>query len=205
MTTEDDARADSGAHLDEEQVVDIGVARSGFPETKQIGVVVDEGRAAECLGQLPRHRIAVPAGHDRRLDRAPGLEVDRTGQTHSHPGEPRPVPTHIPEQVAKTPDDDLQHDRGGLLDDQFLGALGKQVAARVGQREPGVRRAEIGGENELVRLLERQELRGPAGGAEPLLDRPDIARGRALVESRRDRRAGKAGEPLEITARLHPS
>src|SRR4029453_1622533 len=60
---DDDACADPGADLDEDEVVDAATASSGeLAERHHVDVVVDPDRGA-AGGEAPAHVVAVPAGH----------------------------------------------------------------------------------------------------------------------------------------------
>ena len=87
LAAADDARADAGGDLDEDEVVDVRVDRGVLAERHDVDVVVDEDRAAERGRDVGRDVVAVPAGHDRRRGRAPGGVLDRTGQAEADAGE----------------------------------------------------------------------------------------------------------------------
>ena len=67
----DDPGADAGADLDDDDVV-VADGDPGPPlaEGQDVDVVVDPDRRAVAVGEALAHRVAVPAGHDRRRDRA---------------------------------------------------------------------------------------------------------------------------------------
>ena len=73
----DDAAADAGADLDQEQVVGLAPVHPVLAAGHDVDVVVDEHGRAVAAGEPLRDREAVPAGHDRRVDRPPAVELDR--------------------------------------------------------------------------------------------------------------------------------
>ena len=89
LAVEVDAAADAGADLDEQQVVDrVGHAAVPLADAHDVDVVVDHDRAAVLAGQQLAHRVAVPAGHDRRRHRYAVTEAHRPGHADAHRGEP---------------------------------------------------------------------------------------------------------------------
>ena len=90
VAVRDDAGPDAGADLDDHHVVVAG-RHAGAPlaERQQVDVVVHPDRRAVPRGEPFPDRVAVPAGHDRRRDRAARSELDRTG----NPDADAPQPT----------------------------------------------------------------------------------------------------------------
>ena len=82
---DDDPAADPGADLDEEQVVDLAPVGPVLAQRHDVDVVVDQHRDAVAVGEALGDRVAVPAGHDRRVARAPGRVLDRPGDADADP------------------------------------------------------------------------------------------------------------------------
>ena len=76
---DDDAAADAGPDLDEQEVRDRAPVGPVFAEAHDVDVVVDEHRDAVPVGESLRHRVAVPAGHDRRVTRPARRMLNRAG------------------------------------------------------------------------------------------------------------------------------
>ena len=89
MPVRDDPRADARPDLDHD---DVGVAgrdaRPPLPERQDVDVVVDPDRGAIAGREPLPDRVAIPAGHDRRRDRAARVELDRTGHTDADAPQP---------------------------------------------------------------------------------------------------------------------
>src|SRR5699024_8005050 len=75
----DQAAADARGHLDEQQVVGIGPVAEVLTERHDVDVVIDERDDAEAFGEEALDVEAVPAGHDRWVDRSAGGVFDRSG------------------------------------------------------------------------------------------------------------------------------
>ena len=73
----DDAGADAGRDLHEHQVVDVGPGELPLAERHDVDVVVDQHRHVEAVAEPAGHVEAVPAGHDRRVDRATASSTRR--------------------------------------------------------------------------------------------------------------------------------
>ena len=82
----DDAAADPGADLDEQQVVGRAPVDPVLAAGHDVDVVVDEDRRAVAIREPLRDREVVPARHDRRADRAARC------RTRPGPGTPTPMP-----------------------------------------------------------------------------------------------------------------
>ena len=109
----DDARADTGADLDEDEIIDsAGTSFRSLAEGHDVDVVVDLNRHTEAIGKPLAHGVGVPAGHDRGSDWSPGLELDGTWETHTDtPGHtPRlsRYRPHIVEELLYVAEDDLR-------------------------------------------------------------------------------------------------
>ena len=74
----DDAGADAGGDLDEQQMPDVPPALVELAQRHQIDVVVDEHRCVDVLVHEGRNVEAVPARHDRRVPRPSRRELDRS-------------------------------------------------------------------------------------------------------------------------------
>jgi hypothetical protein len=74
----DDAGADAGAYLHEDEIVRVR-RDSAVPLSQghDVHVIVQKDRAGEAFRQKGGHRVAVPAGHDRRIHRNSAREIDR--------------------------------------------------------------------------------------------------------------------------------
>ena len=89
--------------LDEHQVVDVGQVGVLLPQRHDVHVVVDEHRDVEGPLHVAGHVVAVPARHDRRVDRAAGGVLDRTGQADADRRQLADVAALVGEQLARSP------------------------------------------------------------------------------------------------------
>src|SRR6266496_2420987 len=82
LPAEHDAAPDTGADLDEDEVVE-RPGDAGVPLAKRhdVDIVVDGDRTVPVTGQLVAYGITVPARHDRRRDRHTVAEAHGPGQT----------------------------------------------------------------------------------------------------------------------------
>jgi hypothetical protein len=79
----DDAATDAGTDLDQQQMLGIRPMHSVLAASHDVDVVVDEHRRAVAAREPLWDREVVPAGHDRRIDGPPALELD--GPRHADP------------------------------------------------------------------------------------------------------------------------
>src|SRR5690606_778568 len=108
----DDAAADTGGGLDEQQVLRVGPGGEVLAEGHDVDVVVHQHRhgdaAADVLGDVE----AVPAGHDRRVDRASGGVLDRAGEADADAQEVGLGPPRLVEELASSLDHPVQDGLG---------------------------------------------------------------------------------------------
>nr|BFE77910.1 hypothetical protein GCM10020093_005110 [Planobispora longispora] len=84
LAARDDARADPGGDLDEQQVVGLaGVDRAMLADGDHVHVVVEEDRAREALLDDRRDRHAGPVGHDAGALGAAGRELHGRGHAQA--------------------------------------------------------------------------------------------------------------------------
>ena len=95
----DDAGADAGRDLDEHEVGHVGQVGVLLAQRHDVHVVVDEHRYVEGPLHVRGHVVPVPSGHDRRVDRAAGRVLDRTGQADPDRGQLAGVTTLVGEQL----------------------------------------------------------------------------------------------------------
>ncbi len=77
LAVADDAAADAGADLDDEEVGQRALQAPELAERHQVDVVVDEDRRRVVFAQVVADREAVPVRHQRRVDELADFEVDR--------------------------------------------------------------------------------------------------------------------------------
>ena len=75
----DDAAADTGADLDDEEVLELAALAPEHAERHQVHVIVDEDGRIEDLAQVVADGIAVPTWHERRIHELADSEIDRAG------------------------------------------------------------------------------------------------------------------------------
>src|SRR5690606_15849738 len=130
----DDAAADAGADLDEEEVAH----RAGQPgvqlaQRHQVHVVVDEDGAPQLLPDRVADGEPVPAGHDRRDDRHAVAEADR-------PGDPDPGAVHLRDQplvaqLAEQVEGPFEDHGRALPDVALLADVPDDLQGAVGHRD----------------------------------------------------------------------
>ena len=122
------------------------------------------GRAV-ALGEALADRVAVPAGHDRRRDRAAGPELDGAGHADAdapqRPGDAAVVRGERVEQLVDAGEARLRAGR----DAGRLGVVGEDAAVEVGDRDIDAGGAEVGDEDVAGVGPEGQLARRPAAGA----------------------------------------
>ena len=96
----DDAGADAGGDLDQHEVVDVGEMGTPLAQRHDVDVVVDEDRDGVVALDVAGDVVPVPAGHDRRVDRAAGGVLDRAGQADADGGELGDLATVLAQQRA---------------------------------------------------------------------------------------------------------
>ncbi len=140
-----------------------------FAVRHEVRVVVDQDRhrgGAGVLGERSRQAasyvVAVPAGHDRRLDDPAGVGVDRAGDRESDAADlVRPV-ARLLQELGEPAAEFAEYGVGSVLDDQHAGVLGEDLA---GQREDGGPRVpgvQVGGEDDGVGVVELERDGGAA-------------------------------------------
>ena len=126
----DDAGADAGRDLHEHEVLDVRPGERAFAERHDVHVVVDEHRHLEVLLHPAGHVEAVPAGHDRRVHRAPGVVLDRAGHADADRRELVAVAAELLDEGEGGVDHPAEHGLGALRDVDALGALGEHRCRR---------------------------------------------------------------------------
>ena len=98
-----------------------GYAARVLAEGHQVDVVVDVDRGAEALLDPRGDGEAVPARHDRRLDRHPGGVLDRAGQADPDAGELGGGGAGLGHELARGRDQPAQRRLGAVGDVQLAG------------------------------------------------------------------------------------
>jgi hypothetical protein len=197
----DDPAADAGADLDEQEVALRAPVRPVLADGHDVHVVVDEDRHVEAPREAAGDRVAVPAGHDRRVDGPAGGELDRARNADADAPHLVRLAPGARQELRELRLDDAEHRVGARADVEVLGQLGERVAGEVHHREARVGGAEVGAEHDRAIAREDEAGGGPAAGRgqlgrladEPAFDEP--------VDALADRRAAHAGEPGEIGPR----
>ncbi len=181
-----DPAADAGADLDVEQVLDVAPVGPVLAQGHDVDVVVDEDRrAGVALGEPVGDREAVPAGHDRRVDRLPAAKA--TG-----PGMPTPIRARrrrapaLAEQLRGSGRGRAEDRSGPSRDVDVERQLGERPAGQVGDGESRVGRAQVGGEDDARLVVEGEHASAAAAGGLGVARLVDEARGAAAR-----RRAGR--------------
>ena len=135
----DDARADAGSHLDQQQVVDLRITRGSLAHDHRVHVVVDEHEGSEMPQSLGDVR-AVPTGHDRRADDGPVGELDGSWHRSAHP----PQRKIRVAQLGQTGGNSLEHHIRAVGDADRLVVTLQHGARQVGARQPHAGGADVG-------------------------------------------------------------
>src|SRR5690606_9417608 len=144
-----DAAADARRDLHEDEIVDIGPRHGAFAERRDVDVVVDEDAHVEVIVDPAANVEVVPPGHDGRVDGAAGRELDGTGKTDAHGRDVGTRAAHVGQQPAGVVDQPGEHGLGAVGDRDRVAVLRQDGAGEVGDRNRGVRRAEVGGDHDL--------------------------------------------------------
>jgi hypothetical protein len=141
----DDATANAGPDLDEQQVVGVAPAAPVFAKRHQVDIVVDQGVRAVSMCEPLGNWIAVPAGHDWRADRSPSLKFDWAWDTDAHATYLVDGPVHILEKRIEAFLQPGEHNLGPACDRTVLGGFGEDLPTEISDRQSAVRGSEIGG------------------------------------------------------------
>ena len=105
-------------------------------------------RAREFWSKEAGHVHAVPAGHERRGNRASGRELDRARQAHTNTQELRCTYAAHLEQVSRQSFDLGEHDVGTLADVGGLLTTRDGHGGEIAQRDMDARRPNVDAEDE---------------------------------------------------------
>ena len=159
----DDAAADAGADLDEQQVVGVAPVRPVLAEGHDVDVVVDEHR---------RRRSGVENQPGIEKPSQPGMIGGLTGcaASRTRPGparrcrcraRPRRVALDFGEQLVEALVDPRRAPaRGRRAMSMLERELGERRAGEVAHRQPRVRRAEVGDQHDAGELVEGEHVGG---------------------------------------------
>ena len=121
---------------------------------------------------------------------------------------PRTSATSVPhagEQRREVVDEPRQDDVGTGGDVELVGLLDEDVAGEVGDRQPAVGGAEVGGQHDAGGGVEHQPGRRPAAGGRtvaPLGQQPELEQ---CVDPLGDGRPRQPGEPGDVGPRARPT
>ena len=147
------------------------------------------------------HVEAVPAGHDRRVDRAAGGVLDGTGQPDADGGQVGEGSATGAHQVAHRVNDPGQHGLGSVGDQQPGVDLPEDRSVEVGQRGPGVGRADVDPHDQLGRGVEGEQCRRSATGGSGAAEGGDESQLHEGVDPRGDGRPRQSGGLRQLGAR----
>ena len=144
LAAADDARADAGGHLDEDEVLDVGVDGRVLAERHDVDVVVHQDGPPRAAADVGRDVVAVPARHDRRQRPAArwSARPGRAGRCPRRRG-PGAAPARRLQQRpagAHQRVEDVLADRGRCR--AACGPLGDDASAEVGERHERMCRPE---------------------------------------------------------------
>src|SRR5690606_32648263 len=169
----DDACADAGGDLHEDEVVDVGPGVLALAEGHDVDVVVDEHGRVEAGGESPRHVVVVPARHDRRVDGAPGGVFDGAGQPDPDREQVARGAVEGGEQALRLRGDPAQHRLGPLGDAHLLEGLGEHAAGEVAHPDAHVRGADVDAEDDAAARGDGELGGGAAAGGDRVADGGD--------------------------------
>ena len=199
-SVDDDARADPGADLDEDEVLDAAAAaRRELAERHHVHVVVEpHGHAAP--GEPRAHVVPVPPRHDRRRDRQRRLELDGARNADPDPPEASRQGRRLRLALVEELLDACEHRVRSGRDVGALGAVDEDLAREIGERDVHARRAEVGDEQVARVGAETEQPRRPASSrrAEAVLGEEAVVEER--VDALRDDRPAEAGRLDEAGA-----
>ena len=199
-SVDDDARADPGADLDEDEVLDAAAAaRRELAERHHVHVVVEpDGHAAS--GEPRAHVIPVPAGHDRRRDRQRRLELDGSRDADPDPPEASRQGPRLRLALVEELLDACEHRVRAGRDVGALCSVDEDLAREIGERDVHARRAEVGDEQIPGVGAEAEQPGRPASRrrAEPVLGQEAVVEER--VDALRDDRPAETRRLDEASA-----
>ena len=191
----DDAGADAGRDLDEEEVLDVGVGDGVLAERHDVDVVVDEHGHVEDAGHVSRHVVAVPPGHDRRAHRSAARVLHGAGHADADADEVGGGASGEVEHLRGRRGHPVEHDRGAVGDLEVLTDLAERSPREVGDSDATVGGAEVGADDDARLGVEGE----PDGGRPPVEARLAARRQQAAREQGVDSSAdGRTREPGQL-------
>ena len=168
-----------------------------------VHVVVDEHRRVVALGEPLGDREAVPAGHDRRVDRrADGERRPGRGRRRRSRARRPAVRPRAREQLEERARGRASSTASGPSAMSISsGASASGVGREVADRQARVRGAEVGGEHDAGGVVEGQHGRRAAAGRRAVAGLVDELVGEQRVDALGDGRAGEAGAARELGPR----
>ena len=196
----DDARADAGADLHEQQERLVAPVHPVLADRHDVHVVVDQRRHAEVLRQPLAHRVVVPARHDRRVHGPAGDVLDRPGQADADAAERAEVAAGLAQQLLDRRLEPGEQRVGAFGDRDVVRLLGEDLAAQVGDRDAGVGGADVGADHDAGLAVEGERGRRSAAGRRAVGPGHQPLVGEQHVDALGDGRAGQPGGGGEVAA-----
>ncbi len=199
----DDPAADARGDLDEHQVVDVAEADEVLAERHDVDVVVDDDDARRALGRTK------PGTSKPSQPGMIGGFVGRPVACSTGPGSPMPTPARSPTRrparrdAARRPWSTTQRSTasGPRATSRSTSSLDEHRRGQVGDGEADVRGADVGGEHDARRRVERELRRRPPARRRRLAGRADERAGQQGVDALGDGGAAEAGRGGELAAR----
>jgi hypothetical protein len=145
----DDARPDPGGDLDEDQVLDLRPGVGALAEGHDVHVVVDEHGHLQVLLHPPGNVEAIPARHDRRVDRLPAGVLYRAREPDADSDEVARVAVDPVKQfVDRIRPSSRAPSPAPLRNVDRVVDFAQTGSSEVGDGESGVRCAQVGREHQ---------------------------------------------------------
>lgn len=143
--------------------------------------------------QRPRQIEPVPPGHDRRIDRSPGGELDRTGKADAHSDDVADAATGFLEEAQGRGGQPLHGADRARSDLALLPGLREQSAGQIRHRDPGMRGPEVCCDDDPGLWIEGELRAGASTRGDRIIDRSDETEVEELIDALRNRRAREPG------------
>jgi hypothetical protein len=143
-------------------VTGLGAGGGVLAERHDVHVVVDQHGSVDPETEPGADGEAVPAGHQRRIDGVTAVVVDGAGQADGGPADVGRAVAALGQQLGEVLQEPAQAGLGTPVDGEIARVLSEYRAAQVGDGEPGVGDAEVGGEHDPGARVEDERRGGPA-------------------------------------------
>ena len=201
----EDAAADFGSRLDEDELVDLRPVTMVLGERKQIDIVVGEYRTVEMFAEPAGNVEIVPPAHDRGTDDAAGIVVDRRRQADPDAENLVLDPADLLDELTHPGCDPRQDRDRAAIDVDRVDAVGDDPRGEIRRRRTDMGLADIRREHNAEIGIEAKDARRPAAARERLIDFADHAGIEKHGQSLAHGRSRQTARPGDRRARARPT